>query len=668
VLKQAIFPVLQANADDDGSYGFSEVPVLPFVEKTIGPEGIKVAILGIGNHRVPKYELPSNIPGLTFNDPIAKAQELSDALRPTNDVVIALTHIGFTDYPSSVEIDTNVDTYMAATVTGLDAIIGGHSHTNPATGFGDYKYLPAIVGDTNNTPVIINHTYRYNNTLGEVIIGVRAKGDGGYEVVSRSGRYFTVSMSTPEDPAIKTIVDPYAVLLNAYKNTIVGETTVPIDTLQAYTQETNGANLQADASVYELAKNGISVDFHLSGAMTNRRIAPAATSASPVILKVSDMFQLMPYENSLVVMEMNGPQLKAVLERAYRNYYYYKYVPGYGGYSYYTTCMLDIDAIGKITYYDNPPEAYDPNQSYVISLQLNGDEVDFNDASKYYKVSTVNYLAAGSCNFNDGGVSLWPLNQIVNDTQYYVRDAVINYVTAMGKVSPSIEGRLRFTTDNDSPVITVITPQPDLAYQDGVTFQAQVADQSVVSEVLFYVREPDGGYGIPIGLEGLPATLGLGIWQNSFNTLLLPDGDYVFLAEATDIYGNQGWSNVIPFSIRNMVFQLLPSTTENKAGRTLPIKFSLRVPITTDPSQPFINNTNLQIKVYKCTNAYCTTKSLKQTFTYGPGAANYRINVADELYIANYKTASTPSWYLVEIWRPNGGYHKIGSFTFNTSK
>jgi hypothetical protein len=56
----------------------------------------------------------------------------------------------------------------------------------------------------------------------------------------------------------------------------------------------------------------------------------------------------------------------------------------------------------------------------------------------------VNYLAAGSCNFNNSGVSLWPLTQIVHDTQYYVRDAVIDYVTAMGTVSPAIEGRLVF--------------------------------------------------------------------------------------------------------------------------------------------------------------------------------------------------------------------------------
>ncbi len=79
-LKQATFPILGANVSDTGAYGLAEVGVKPYVEKTLGPEGIKVAILGITNHRVPNYELPSNIPGLTFSDPLAKAQELSDQL------------------------------------------------------------------------------------------------------------------------------------------------------------------------------------------------------------------------------------------------------------------------------------------------------------------------------------------------------------------------------------------------------------------------------------------------------------------------------------------------------------------------------------------------------------------------------------------------------------
>jgi len=87
-----------------------------------------------------------------------------------------------------------------------------------------------------------------------------------------------------------------------------------------------------------------------------------------------------------------------------------------------------------------------PNGNNVLSLTFDGQSVDFTDADTYYNVSTVNYLAAGSCNFNDGGVSLWPLNQIVNDTQLYVRDAVIDYVKAQTEpIAPAIEGRLMFT-------------------------------------------------------------------------------------------------------------------------------------------------------------------------------------------------------------------------------
>jgi 2',3'-cyclic-nucleotide 2'-phosphodiesterase (5'-nucleotidase family) len=459
VLKQAGFPVMQANVTDDGRYGLAQVGVKPYIEKVVGPENIKIAVMGIGNHRVPNYELPSNIPGLTFTNPLVKAQELSTQLRPTNDVVVALTHIGFTTDPKSVEVDTNVDTVMAVQTTGLDAIIGSHSHTNPATGFGDYKYLPTLIGGPNNTPVLINQAYRYNNTLGEVVIGVRPKTGGGYEVVSRAGQYISVTSATPEDAAVKAIVDPYVAALATYNGKVVGQTTAPIDTLKAFTEETNGANLQADAAVFELAKNGIQVDFHLSGAMTNKLVATGATPAAPFTLKVSDMFAAMPYENSLVTLRMNGPQLKAVLERAYRNYYYYKYVPGYGGYSYYTTCMIDINSVGKITYNDLNPAL--PNGNNVVSLVVNGKSIDFADASTYYKVSTVNYLAAGSCNFNDGGVSLWPLNQIVNDTQYYVRDAVIDYITAQGTVSPVVEGRLVFAADPTLSAVskTILGPQ-----------------------------------------------------------------------------------------------------------------------------------------------------------------------------------------------------------------
>lgn len=468
-LKQANFPILQANLYDTGAYGLATVGVQPQITTTVpGPSGdIRIAVLGIGNHRVPNYELPSNIPGLSFTNPITEAQARVPALRAGNDAVIALTHIGFTENPASVEVDTNVDTNLAAQVSGLDTIIGGHSHTPPFydlvkfgssnSALGSYKYLPAFVGSPDNTPVLINQAYRYNSYLGEVVLGLLPETGGGYDVVARAGRDIpvclttssTCSVVTAEDPVIKALLQPYVDRLAAYSNLPIGSTRAPIDTRNAYVAETNAANLQADASMFELKSHGINPDFHLSGAMTrpsapNDLMFPTASVTNPQTMTVGSLFTLMPYENSLVALRMNGPQLKAVLERAYRNYFYYKYVPGQGGYSYYTTCMLDTNSGNQIKYRDTYP--FYPNGNNVAALVINGAPIDFLNVTKYYTVSTVNYLAAGSCNFNNSGVSLWPLDpaSIVTDTQYYVRDAVIDYVTAQGTITPTIEGRLLF--------------------------------------------------------------------------------------------------------------------------------------------------------------------------------------------------------------------------------
>jgi uncharacterized repeat protein (TIGR01451 family) len=195
-------------------------------------------------------------------------------------------------------------------------------------------------------------------------------------------------------------------------------------------------------------------------------VADGATVADPITLTVGDMYTLMPYENSLLAMRMNGPQIKQVLERAYRNYYYYKYVPGYGGYSHYTTCMLDIDADGQITYRDSYP-----NGNNVLSLEVNGQPVDFLSATTYYTVSSVNYLAAGSCNFNDDGETLWPLDQLVADTQYYVRDSVINYISATGTISPMIEDRLVFLA---APNLSTSAKSVEDASGDGIAQAGEI--------------------------------------------------------------------------------------------------------------------------------------------------------------------------------------------------
>ena len=107
---------------------------------------------------------------------------------------------------------------------------------------------------------------------------------------------------------------------------------------------------------------------------------------------------------------------------------------------------------------------------------------------------------------------------------------------------------------------------------------------------------------------------------------------------------------------------LLPSSTSSRAGRTVPVKFSLTVAESTDPEQPFVYNEDLEIVIYDKNNP----GSILQTSTFGDTSRDYRINTKKELYITNFRTLATPATYVVEIYRYKAGGMLIGTFEFST--
>lgn len=222
--------------------------------------------------------------------------------------------------------------------------------------------------------------------------------------------------------------------------------------------------------------------------------------------------------------------------------------------------------------------------------------------------------------------------------------------------------------DTTPPLVTVEFPTAGLALQDGAMLAATASDISGVAAVYFYVREPGCPQGqvISTEFEDLLATLNgaTGEWEYNFDTLSLPDGNYIVLAKGVDTYDNEGWSTCVPFSIRNWaVIELLPASQNNKAKRSMPVKFSLRVATSVDPGQPFVWNDELTIKIYATNNP----GNILQTSTFGDTARDYRIDSPGELYITNFKTSRVPMPYMVEIWRTSKNF-MVGSFTFETVK
>jgi hypothetical protein len=223
--------------------------------------------------------------------------------------------------------------------------------------------------------------------------------------------------------------------------------------------------------------------------------------------------------------------------------------------------------------------------------------------------------------------------------------------------------------DTTPPTVNVTIPNEGVAIQDGVTLTAEASDIGGVASLYFYIREPGNTTGIPIEQENLSGILASGTseggeWEHSFDTTILQDGYYVILAKTFDTNGNEGWSAVVNFSIRNWtVLKLLPSSESNKAVRTLPIKFSLRISQAVDLGMPFVYNEDLEIRVFKTSNP----GNIIQTSHYGDSSKDYRISVLDEKYITNFKTSKKPAEYTVEIWRMNKNW-MVDNFTFKTLK
>jgi hypothetical protein len=236
-----------------------------------------------------------------------------------------------------------------------------------------------------------------------------------------------------------------------------------------------------------------------------------------------------------------------------------------------------------------------------------------------------------------------------------------NSTDNVGNIEPT--HTISITLDNSGPLITIENPPAGWALQDGVTFIALSTDPSGTHSLNFSIREANGDQGIPVGFENIPATYNAttGRWNWSFNTLQLPDGFYIVLVSAEDNLGHTA-SILVPYSIRNWaVLELLPATPNNKAGRTMPVKFALRVAASVDPNQPFVYNEELTIKIFATDNP----SNILQTSTFGNTARDYRINTLSEQYITNFQTLKTPKTYMVEIWRKN---MLIGSFQFKTVK
>ena len=284
------FPVVSGNLDVAGD------PILAGRvgdTLTLDVNGLQVGI--VSALTLDTREISSPGPNVLFEEEIAALQADVDALTAEGvDVMIALTHVGL---PADIRI--------AEAVSGIDVIVGGHSHTYlSATDPDRDGPYPLWVDGPGNTMVPIVQAGAYSRYLGhlEVIL------DDDGAVIHAEGDTMLLDASVTPDADILARIDELGAEIQVAMAVPVGETTEHVegDRSVCRAMECSMGNLVADAMLARVADQGIQIAIANGGGLR------ASIDAGEVTM--GEVFTVLPFQNALATFQLTGADVLAALE------------------------------------------------------------------------------------------------------------------------------------------------------------------------------------------------------------------------------------------------------------------------------------------------------------------------------------------------------------------
>lgn len=283
--REASFPFLTANVVEEAS-GRTPPFAKPYVVKDVG-----IARVGIIGVTYPSSSIinAKGIRGLKFGSAIEGVRRWIGEVRQQADVIVVLSHNGIDGGSARLEGDST----LAQIVTGIDVIIAGHDHRALRTA--------QTVGTTK-----IFQTGANAENLGrvEVTIDPATK-----KVAAVTGSDVLLTVATgaaPPHPEIAKIVADRRAEADKYSKRVVGRTTEFL----AQDREMNNplGNFVADALLDYGRKQGWNSDIAFYNSAGVR--APIGIGE----VTYGKLFEVLPFGNTLVSVDLTGEQLKEVFE------------------------------------------------------------------------------------------------------------------------------------------------------------------------------------------------------------------------------------------------------------------------------------------------------------------------------------------------------------------
>ncbi len=227
------------------------------------------------------------------------------AIEYTRGAAKALNDAGITKVILLSHLGLPTDLKVAAAVSGVDLIVGGHSHTllsnTDEKAAGPYPTLAANP-DGVNVPIV--QAGAYAKYLGQLKI----TWDDAGNVIKAEGNPIILDASVTPDAGFLERVATAAAPLEALKAEVVGSATAEIvgDRNVCRVMECGMGNLVADAQLDRVADQGVTISIANSGGLRANIDAGEIT--------MGEVLTVLPFSNTLATFEISGADIVAALE------------------------------------------------------------------------------------------------------------------------------------------------------------------------------------------------------------------------------------------------------------------------------------------------------------------------------------------------------------------
>ncbi len=369
--RQLNYPLICSNL----FYKMNGQPIFPEY-KVLEKGGVRIGCFGLLTEETADMARKGIADDFEITDPIEAAKRMVSMLKGMDvDHIIAISHLG-------VDPGTYITSDMVCNaVEGIDVMIDGHSHKEMEYGRVCDGSIDLLPSDT-----VIASTGAYLDNVGTIKI----TGDGKAEAKLYRG-------PATHDSETDAVVEKVLKVLDDKLAKVIGHTEIVLNGEYEDTgsHETNLGDLVTDS--FRMISE---CDFAIVNAFSIQ------DSLDKGDIALHDLYDMYPYLNDLVVLEVKGSDIYDVME-----------------YSYGLT--LPNDSFLQISGFEAKYDLSEEKGKRVVSITAGGEPVD---PDMTYRLATNNYLAQGG-----GGYTM--LADCPAEIQGSVTSAILEYLTKIGNIT-----------------------------------------------------------------------------------------------------------------------------------------------------------------------------------------------------------------------------------------